>query len=290
ALLLGLFGALSQLGTSFYYASARLMVTRLVPPQDRTEAIAWQRTGNNLAQILSYSLGAFFGRFGTAFLLLFDSFTSFLAAGVGAKILPPAAPSPTATARESRDRGGAANFYRGAMIIALFTFVYELYITAAAAECKTLFGSEGLQIFSKIMVINTFLCAIFSVFAARYLRRAELALPAGIALLAIGCLITFRPGAAEGAFYLGSLLVTLGEIVFNALSGIVLIVITPPGKRQASLYSRGVLLQFVGRIAGASAAFPLVVDGAHPLFVIFVGCVAGLLLCVESRSMLREAR
>ncbi|MGZ3731134.1 MAG: hypothetical protein ACXVCG_18055, partial [Bdellovibrionota bacterium] len=163
-------------------------------------------------------------------------------------------------------------------------------ITAAAAECKTLFGSEGLQIFSKIMVINTFLCAIFSVFAARYLRRAELALPAGIALLAIGCLITFRPGAAEGAFYLGSLLVTLGEIVFNALSGIVLIVITPPGKRQASLYSRGVLLQFVGRIAGASAAFPLVVDGAHPLFVIFVGCVAGLLLCVESRSMLREAR
>jgi MFS family permease len=288
ALVLGACAALSQLGTSFYYASGRLLVTQLVRPEERAEAIAWQRTSSNLAQILSYSLGAFFGRFGTMFLLLFDAFTSFLATAVGAKILPDPKAAKAAEGASATDGGTHFDFYRGALIVAMFSVLYELWAAASAAECKVIFGGEGLAIFSELMVVNTVLCALFSVVAARHVRRAEFSMPVGLLLLTLGCVATFAT-AEKSWFFLGALLVTLGEILFNALAGMVLIVTTPTAARQGSVYSQGVLLQFAGRILGASAAFPLVVNGSHPVLATLVAAGLALLLCAVSWRVLARA-
>jgi hypothetical protein len=296
--MLTLLAGLAQLGTSLYYASARLLITQVVAPEDRREAIAWQRTANNFAQVISYSLGALLSRFGTTFLILFDALTSFVATGVGAKILPDAptsivrAPEPQAHTSEAPVKSGALrakfDFYRCALVIASFSFLYDLYEVGAAARCKILFGSDGLAVFSEIMVVNTVLCAALSVVAAKRMRNAANALPMGMTLLILGLVLTFLGNQSRAMFFAGSFVMTLGEIVFNSLAAVVLIHFTPPSRRQGTTYSTGVFVQSLGRILGAALAFPLLIGSAHPLFYIGVASVPALAICLASRPLLRK--
>lgn len=288
AFLIGALGALAQLGSSFYFAPARLLLTQMVEPHQRREAFAWQRTANNFAQIISFSLGALLGKFGTGFLVLFDALTSFSAIGVGRKVLPRedrASPIDVISPRFIRTR---FSFFQCVLIIATFSFLYEIYLVSAAAKCKLLFGDQGLTVYSQMMIINTVLCAAFSVTTSRILTNAVRVLPIGLTLLSLGMTLTFGSGQDKFYFFLGSLVLTLGELVFNSLAGLVLIQVTPPGKKQASLYSSGLLVQFVGRILGASLAFPLVVDSHHPTQVIGIACAIGLALCMLARGTLKE--
>jgi MFS family permease len=299
ALLLAVLGCVAQVGASLYYASARLLITQLVPLHERREAIAWQRTANNLAQIISFSLGALLGHLGPKLLILFDALTSFVAAGVGSKLLPPTTASAEKTpsadpptgvqlAPEETTRSGKRAFYQCALIIASFAFLFELYSVGAAARCKILFGGEGLAVFSKLMVINTIFCAAFSVVAAKYLTRAALTLPAGLALMITGILLTFGGEPTPATFYVGSFITTLGEIVFHSVAGLVLIHFTPPGSRQGTTYSSGILVQFGGRIAGGALAFPMLVGSDHPLTWVAIASIPILTLSLASRPLLKQ--
>ena len=49
--------------------------------------------------------------------------------------------------------------------------MYDLFLIGAAAKFRILFADQGLAIFSRVMVINTLLCSLLSVVAARTLRR-----------------------------------------------------------------------------------------------------------------------
>jgi MFS family permease len=294
ALVLAALGCVAQLGTALYYASARLLITQLVPQNERREAIAWQRTANKLAQIISFSLGALFSHLGATILILFDAATSFLAAGVGGKLLPSSPPHQEEAPKSVTETKPSApaikrhHFYQCALIIASFSFLYQLYEVGAAAQCKVLFGAEGLAVFSKLMLINTVLCAFFSVVAARHLTRASVVMPIGLILQVIGLTFTFGGTPTPWTFYIGGFILTLGEIVFSTVAGIVLIHITPPGARQGSTYSYGIFIQFAGRIAGGALAFPLLVGSAQPLLWIAIAGIPILVLSFASRKLLAQ--
>jgi predicted membrane channel-forming protein YqfA (hemolysin III family) len=326
---LAAFACLAQLGTSLYLASARLLITQVVAKEDRREAIAWQRTANNLAQIISFSLGALLSGFGTTLLILFDAVTSFIAAGVGARILPN--PRPNLSANPSASLGASSipnpsanlgtnpplteiaqppaspdldtmaqplgdstktksrrDFYHCALVIASFSFLYDLYEVGGAARCKIIFGQEGLAVFSEVMVINTALCAALSVVAAKKMQNAANALPIGMFLLIAGLVITFMGNQGRAVFFAGSFVMTAGEITFNSLAAVVLIHLTPQSKRQGATYSTGVFVQSLGRILGSALAFPMLIGSDHALAYVFVASIPTLGICLSARPLLKR--
>jgi MFS family permease len=290
AIWLAALACLAQLGTSLYYASARMLITQIVLPHERREAIAWQRTANNFAQVFSFSLGAALSRFGTTVLILFDAFTSFVATGVGAKLLPrPPAPSHDAFAPPPASTPKARlDFYQCALIIASFSFLYDFFEVGAAARCKVLFGAEGLAVYSELMIINTVLCAGLSVLAAKRFESPAKALPLGMLLLVGGLLLTFSGQSGRMAFFAGSFVMTLGEITFNSLAALVLIELTPTGRRPGATYSTGLFVQWLGRIAGGALAFPLLVGSSHPFAYAALASAPAVAVCWLSRPLLRR--
>lgn len=280
---------LSQLGSAMYTGSSRLLITDLVPSGQQQEAIAWQRTAVNLGQIVSYSIGAAASGLGTTVLFVFDSFTSFLAAALGMKLVPrrpvSSAPSPQDNGVDHADPGGTwADFVLCAAAVAGFVFLFEMFMVGASARCAVVFGDDGLRIFSLIMVLNTVLCTLLSVVASRVLTRGHVALPAGIVLVAVGASLVFMPDAGRTAYFLGTLVLTLGEIVFAAVGPFLLLKVTPPGRHRGSIYSTALLIQMLGKVAGGYAAFPLIVNGEHPLaFIWACGVVVAVLGLVGPR-------
>ena len=159
-----------------------------------------------------------------------------------------------------------------------------------AARCRIVFGEQGLTVFSELWIANTVLCAALSIVAARRLSSASKALPAGLLLVTAGLSLSFGPGGSKAALFAGMLALTAGEIVFNALAGLVLVLVrlAPPGLRQGSAYGGAVFVQFAGRIAGGSLAFPLVVATAHPLPIVWLAATILLALCWVTRHDLQR--
>jgi predicted MFS family arabinose efflux permease len=278
-------GCFAQLGTSMYAGQGRLLITDLLPVSDQQEAIGWLRTANNLGQIVSYAIGFFASAFGFAALLLFDALTSIIAMAVSVTKVPRSKEIHAARAAQAIDNASAKNrswslFVMTSLVIAGFSFLYEIYITSTSARCQIFFGPQGLKIFSKIMVINCVLCTVMAVVAARRIRDPRFAFPVGIFLVGVGSYITILAGASERFLFVGAFVVTSGEIFFTALASFVMIHVTPYSKNRGSMFGISLVIQNVGRILGGAAAFPMVIHGSKPELFIAVSAVAILLLTV----------
>lgn len=273
-------------------AAARLLLVELVPFQLQQESMGWLRTALNFGQVVCYSIGTIFSRWGIIILFLFDSFTSLLAAGIGAKILPRQGVTQqqtSSTPSEEKPTAVSWNmFFLCAVIVAGYSFLYELYFVGAAAKYKLLFGDEALRIFSVIMLINTVLCSIFAVVAARSIKNPHFAFPVGIVLVAVGTVLAVSGTPSFPIICLGALVVTLGEIIFTALGMFMMIRMTPASKSRGSVYSFGMVIQHSGRILGAALAFPVIVHGSHPVpFIVGSAAVILLLISVAWQGLAR---
>jgi len=274
----------ARVGQSMFMSPARLLLVDWMPHDDQQEAIGWLRTANNAGQIVSYTLGAVFSALGVLPLMLFDAATSLAAATLGAPLLRRrrvAAPVP----RTGADAGTPGAAVLVAVCIGGFTFLYELFMTGTAASFRLRFGEDGLRLFSTAMVVNTVLCTLLGVWAARRLRDPRSVFPAGMALTAAGVLLALHPDAGKPAIFLGVLVATLGEVVFASIAPFVLLRLLPEGRGRGARHGGLLVLQDLGRIGGAAAAFPFVVHGGSPvLFAAGAGAAAVALSLAAGRA------
>jgi DHA1 family multidrug resistance protein-like MFS transporter len=274
-------GVIAQMGNSFFQATSRLLLKNLVPQNHQQEGIAWLRTGNNLGQVISYSLGAMLASLGTTALILFDSFTSFVAFFAGLRWIPK-----TSAISAENLRSGDLNvnentwrlFILYGIFISGFTFLYELFMVGTAAKFRLLFGSEGLRIFSAAMVVNTLLCVLLSVPSSRFFRNPKKSLPLGFALMSLGAGLTFFDFQNIYSIYAGVFLFTFGEIIFGSLSQYVLLKIIPGKRGHGLVYSSATTMQGVARILAGTVAFPLVVYGNYSTWIYLLGIFPFLIL------------
>jgi hypothetical protein len=156
---------------------------------------------------------------------------------------------------------------------------YELFLEGGAGRLEILHPGEGLSRFSTMMVLNTIICAAFSVQASRFFRKAWPGMTGGMLLTAAGILMAVWGMAGQAWVLGGMLLITLGEIMLGALSQYTLMRMTPAGKNSNFYYSTGLTLMQVGRIAGAGLAFPLLIHAPslHGFTVLVIGALLALL-------------
>jgi MFS family permease len=285
-LALAVFGILAQLGQSVFPSSARLMITKLIPVSGQQEATGWLRTVNNAGQVVSYLLGWGLAGIGIPGLMLIDSSTSVVAAMLGWKALAgkeapansePAPDDPAPAAALGRE--DALLLWMNTLVTTGFMFLYEFFMVSTAAKFRILYAAHGLTLFSQVMLINTVLCGFLSVAASRKLKDPTLVLPFGIFLAMSGCFLALAPDAGSARIFAGTFVLTLGEIVFMALSGYVTLRLIQQPKNQGMLFGAVLVVQTLGRIAGSAAAFPLAVHGAHPEIPVATVGALSLALC-----------
>lgn len=265
------FSSVSQLGNSMFGGPMRLLIADWMKPEEQQESWGWFRLSNNVGQIFSYGLGSFFAGIGITTLMYFDCMTSLLAVIIGFKIIPKEKKikekSPSNFQSPSNHNDKLKTFIIFAIVTGGFSCMYEMFMVAMAANSEIHFGYEGVKIFSQIFLVNTVLCALVAVPATKYIKNPRVAFPLGIIFMGIGSAIAFHARHQLFPLFLGTFVVTLGEIYYTALATYVLIRITPQTKMKGSLFGFGLVFQPVGRIIGAGLAFPLIVHGTNHAIV-----------------------
>jgi MFS family permease len=251
-------GIVAQVGITAVNATMRLILTKTVERKHQKEALGWMRFVNNLGQILSFGLGMLTAALGTRLLIWFDALTSAAAFLLGWRILPqagvPLPPGPLAQGAPIKGRGDAWWPFVGCTLVLFgWNFMYEFFMSGVAGRLKLVYPTEGLRIFSALMVVNTILCAGLAVAAARFLNRVVPSLVLGVVLTAGGLLLGVLPGGSVPLLFCGILLLTLGEIVYGALAQFLMIRAVPVSRRENTVYSTAILLSSVGKIAAGGS-------------------------------------
>lgn len=264
--LIAFVAALAQLGNSMFGATSRLMIRQFVLPGQQQEALAWLRTGNNMGQIISFSLGALLASFGTTLLFLFDAFTSLLAFLFGLKWLPGGvrAPQVRADSAEREQRSWRVFIVYG-IFVAGYSFLYDLFMIGAAGRLEVVFPQQGLRLFSLVMVVNTIICTLLSVPLSKRVTNARRVLPAGFVLSSLGGALMFLDIESRVLLFAGVLLLSLGELLYTSMAQFLLLLINPARSGEGTSYGAITTLQAVGRILASATAFPLIVHGTYAM-------------------------
>lgn len=285
--LVALSAGVSRVGEALFPAPSRMMITASLPAHAARESIGWMRTANNAGNAACYAIGALFTQTGVLALMWFDSATAALALGLAAATLKA---QPThASAPKADDARRPKTWWPAVWSVlanAAYVGVYELYFTGAAGLYRERFGAQGVSIFSQVMLVNTILCTITAVWAARLVRRVSVALPVGAGLLAVGSVLGVGHSAPLAMLLAGSFVLTLGEILFTSVAGFTLLQSIPAVKRAGTAYSAMLVVQDGGRVLGAALSFPWIVRGAHSMRYT---AVAGLVAVALAWKAGREA-
>jgi MFS family permease len=306
--MIALFGIIAQVGKAFYTSSARMMLSQIVGSQHQKEALGWFRTGNNMGQIVSYSLGTFFAGFGTTIFFVFDGITSFVGFLLGKFwfVRPnenaPMITSPVVSVHSSHPSVDAGPLTpeiqngeiswnpiaRMALVLGGFNFLYELFALSLAATCKINFGADGLKYFSMAMMINTILCTIFAVPAAKYFTRPFPTLFVGLGLVSVGGALAYTNPDQKTYLFLGMFVVTVGEIIYSSLSQYVMMSLTKTKPRPATAYAAAMSLQTTIRALSGAATFPLIVHGPSPSLMFLAFGLPFLALLVSLKKLISQ--
>jgi MFS family permease len=283
--------SLAQLGQGMFQSPARMFLSELVPAKQRQESLAWLRVANNAGAVFIYLLGALASGAGFVFLMLFDCGTSLAAALAGFKILPHLERSgshlPPGAAATSQSRGQVRGgsywppFLVCAFTLSGYSFLYNFIYVSLAARMQLQLGTNGVTHFARLMLLGTTMCALLSVPAARVVRSRRAGLLAGVIFVALGSTLVLTEQSSTLDLYLGIGILTLGEIVFNAVAHPALIELTPASAKPGRAHAIGLVIQSIGRALGAALAFPLAVYGNYWLSTIAVATTVTLLLSLR---------
>lgn len=250
---------IAQTGQSMFSGLGRTLLSEVVPPDHQRESIGWLRMANNSGQIISFGVG-WLVLSSVMGLMLFDSATSLLAVIIGVFLFPKV-DIYGHESLQSKASGGHGKAWTPLVIVTLlamiFSFFYELFMTGAAIRFKVAYGTDSVACFSRAMVINTLMCTILAVIAARRLSNPKIVLPVGLALTAGACwfgLWTANPANLFAATFV----LTLGEIIFTALSGYLIFQLIPQVKNRGMVYGFVLVCQNIGSVTGAAIAFQVV--------------------------------
>jgi MFS family permease len=289
--LITLSGVVAQLGITSVNSTTRMLLTRTVARKHQKEALGWMRTVNNLGQILSFSLATASAGLGAKLLIWFDALTSLLAFGLGWKVLPrPQDEAQGGASKLPAGRGSAHGwwpFVGAALVVAGWSFLYELFSSGVAGKLKVLDPAEGLRTYSMMFVVNTVLCAGLAVQASRWLKRAVPTLAVGMSLVVLGVSLAIWRTESLGFLFAGMLALTLGEVMCGVFSQFLLIRSTPAHARENSIYAGAILVANLARVGAAALSFPWVVRASSPtgaLWMVWgVGVLIGAILLLGRR-------
>ncbi len=302
--------SVAQLGHAFFPSAARLMLADILGQHRLKEGISWFRTANNAGQIVSYSVAATLSTMGLAFFFYFDALTSALALVLGFYILPRGKIVETdhsmdkAIAEEAAEHSTSLDTddalpphrlvwrkirslfhhlgYKNSRGLALLlctgvitctTLTYEMIVVGLSAKTKLIHGDAGLKYFSLFMVVNTILCTLTAVQAARFFTRITVTFLMGATLIPLAGYIALSGQSELWQLFAGTLLLTLGEVATTSMAQYGLLVLTPATKSKGTIYGVCLTIQKVGTILAGAVALPLVVYHDYVLST-FAGLIA----------------
>jgi len=276
-------GVFAQAGTAMFTSASRILLSELVAKTSFQSALAWLRSANNLAQVISSLVASLFASMGLKFLFLFDATTSFIALIFGAKWMPSSQTHKKETNQPKlfsilKD----PNFWklsqtkRYFLIIGMLSFffiIYDLAYLGVSAKCKILWGNDGIRYFTYFNLINTTFCGLLAIPATRIFQDVRKAFPLGFILVAAGGALALNTESLW-QILIGGFLFSLGELVFSTLSQFTMIEETPP-YAKGTFYGFSLVLQSAGRVVGSAMIFPFVIADNYSLSIIPICLLVG---------------
>jgi len=275
---------IASMGNSLFMTPARMILMKTVLTSERLEAIGWLRTAGNSGRVVSYALGAILAGLGLKFLFLFDGATSILATLFGLQTLKKVTISPSESASDKPDSSARFHLIVCTTIIGGFWLLYNLFIIGAAARYKLLLGEAGLPLFSEVMLVNSVFCSVFSVPLSRWAKDASLNMPFGILLTLIGAVVSMTFIDNKTLVIFGSLVFSVGEVLFDATSLIIVLQISTASSSYALIQT----MSNAGRILAGLLAFPLVAYNSQPHQIFFLIGLPFIFLSLGLRHAIRK--
>lgn len=278
--------AIAQIGTSSFNPAARDLIRRGAQLGEIKVRLAWLRSVNNVAQMVSSALGIAAGGLGLLFPFLFDGITSLLAFFYGKRRIS-AAPDRVEVADESSQsseplrakRAGRseAGFWRFSWTLMAFYFLYDLGFLGFSALAKLRLGENAIQIFGLVSLINTAFCGLLAVPVSKYVTRPFATMLGGSSLVALGAAGAVVWGYSAWSFAFWAAVFSAGELLTQAFSQTLLLGNSPASGASRS-YGASLAIQGGGRLLAGAALFPLYVDFQFPVLTVAIGYAVMLVL------------
>ncbi len=295
--LITLFAIVAQIGHAMFPSAVRLMLSEILGEARLKEGIGWFRFANNLGQIVSYVISATFAYLGIMFFFYFDAVTTVAALILGFKILPDVKPAKVARgtdyvstkllfSKSAFKNKDIFLFILSSVIVALSLLMFEMITIGVAAKSRLVFGDHALKLYSLFMVINTVLCALFAIPASKYFRNIKPVFYFSTVMLVSAGILSLHNTPTELSIFLGSFLMTMGEIVFASMSQYSLLILTPENSHRGTFYSVSLMLQKTGVIIAGFITMPLLVYGNYAIATFaVVGILTVLLTTILVRNL-----
>lgn len=265
-------GMIAQYGESVSKIAIRLLITSSVDRSNQKQSLGWMRVANNLAQAVSFSIGAVAAGVGVAALLRLDAAMAFAAFVVGWFILPKDASREAIDGKGAEGVGDVARLSTAAPFIACCVFMfgwallYDMFLSGIAGRLELFHPGEGLRWFSISMVINTIICTALAVPATNYMQRPSRVFAFGIAAVIVGLAVAVYGIALPWVVFIGVLVITLAEVALTALTQYTLIRLTPSTRREGTWFGAAMLVAQLGRLSGAALCFPWIITKTIPTY------------------------
>lgn len=297
-MLVAVCGMIAQFGHTMGNVNIRLILSETVSRKNQKEAFGWIRVVNNLGQVFSYFLAMLATGYGITVLMLFDGFTSLMAMFYGTKKLPG-----TKSDNVKKDEANAKEdatphsnslfaFVSFAIVVSIWSFLYDLYFVGVAAKMKLIFPETGIRYFSFAMLMNTALCAGLAVWSTKVFKDVMKSFTLSLVVTAVAVVIALFNVHSLFLILFGSLFATFGEIIYGSLAHFVLIR-TNPSKENANLYySSALFIANIGRIIAAAVCFPLIVyteNYTKIYLIMFASAIFATALLVINRKTIVKA-
>jgi len=305
-ILLSLFGIFIQLGNAYGNIVIRLLLSHTVSSQNQKEALGWVRLVVNLGQLISYALSSIVYKFGTMIFFLFDGLTSILALVYAFfKINFDGSNKKDSTKKQAQSSNQSLKqillelknskntfyFYSYALVLSLFTFLYDLFFAGVIAKLKIIYPNEGLKFFSYAMLLNTFFCMIFAIRATKIFSNIFSSMVLCMSLMIASVLIGINWVSSVWVVVVVSLLGTFAEIIYGALSHYVLLKLNPSSSSEGLVYSTAIFINGLGKVLAAMTIFPLIIYSKTNTLIIIIASLAFLIsifLLFKSKNFLEK--
>lgn len=277
----GFFGALGSISNSLFNPSSRDLIKNISKEGHLRISNSYLRMSSNLGQFVSSLIGMMIAYSGLWILFIFDSLTSFIAFLIGLKVLPRNLVAEGYDRKqedaEKENAGGVEpGFLFHTILVTCYLFLYELSFIAFSALSKIHLGERGVQGLATVLLINTLICGVMAVPAAKLVTNPKKSIPLGLFFTILAPIIYLRGPNSFVILSLAAFLLTIGEILIAVFSQTLLLQ-NSHGKKGRILYGRSLAIQHLGRFIAGITLFPLVVHGTSPTQVFLVAGSFGIL-------------
>lgn len=277
-IVLMVFAFFAQFGMAMNKVCLRGLLFESVPHKFHKEALAWVRATTNIGALVAYGVASILALWWLPSIFYLDAITSLSALVLLLFLYGKKQNSSRSKSSKTDSKKVSPVLSQKHAITLLLLFsvlafswqlLYDLFAMGTPAVLEKMMPGTGTSLFSRLMLINTFLAGLLAVKAVSFFSQLRFALLTGVLCTAGGAALA-HSSLSLPMLIAGTTIWSVGEVAFAVVCIFIMGRLTHETKKPGFWFAVSTAIMASGRMAAGVMIFPLIVNAGKPS-VLFLG-------------------